>query len=334
MSSSRPDLRAIVALASALAACEPKKPPEPPGPPPVPLHLAPACDLAPAAGLSWLVDARPRAIAEVPDLIPAIAVVVDEPRFRAFAAAHGGVDPRQVQDLCVARYAATTLTIARTPLDPARVEKSFSDRLTVLGGRAVDVPNPPVVRLWGDVAGEPQQLVLFGREALALEQGKRGVARVAEAFAEGKLRRAQPALHGAALRRASELLGDAPLRVFAPGPFEGEAANGLGGLLRATTAVGASAKFAGAPAKIDVEIVLMGAWAEDAPAASERLAAAAHLVSESAIGKLFGLDHPVDGPRVRVTAEALELVATIDGLALARGLHDALDAEVAEILRR
>jgi hypothetical protein len=324
----------IAALSSLLVACGPGRPAEPPGPPPVPLHLSPSCDLAPAAGLSWIVDARPRAIAEIPDLIPAIGLVVSEQRWQAFADAHGGVDVRQIQDLCVARYAEASLTIARAPFDPARVESGFAQRVTVPGGRAVDVPNPPVVRLWGEVTGERQQLVIFGRELLVLEQGKAGPARVAEAFAQGKLKRAAPALRGAALARASALLGEAPLRVLAPGPFEGEAAQGLGGLLRATTAVAGSARFAGPPARIEVKIVLMGAWGDDAPAAAERFAAAAHVIAESSMGRLFGVDRPVDGPRVRGTAEALELVATVDGLALARGLHDALDAEVSEILRR
>ena len=116
--------------------------------------------------------------------------------------------------------------------------------------------------------------------------------------------------------------------------FEGEIAQGLGGLMRASTAVAASARFAGAPAKIALRIVLTGAWGKDAPAAAERLAAAVHVVSESAFGRLLGIDRPLLAPQVRTMEDALVVEVTIDGMALARGLHDALDAEISEIMRR
>lgn len=328
--------RAAAALALAcLFGCGAKAPPAaPPEPPATPLHLSPACDLVPAAGLSWVVEASPRAIAQADDLIPAIATIVPESRLQLFAASHGGVDPRQVEDLCIARYGATTLTVARTPIDPARVAKAFDDRSTKAVVRAKLVARPAVVRLAGERAGEPERLVLFGREALAFEEGRAGPLRAAEAFALGKLRRAAPALRGAALAHAAHVAGDAPLRAFAPGPFEGEAARGLGGLLRATTAVAVAATpVRGTPA-IAVRLVLTGGWGEDASAASERLAAAAHVLAESGVGKLFGLDRPLEGPRVRTTRDALVLEVTLDAAALARGMHDALDAEIHEIMRR
>jgi hypothetical protein len=322
-------LAALVTLSYAPKAVTPA-----PGPPPVPLHLEPACDLAPSAGLEWLIEAKPRAITAIPDLIPALALVVPEARFTTFAATHGGVDARQVQDLCVARYKDALLSLARAPLEPSRVERAFTERVTHAGGRAVDVPNPPVVRLWGEVNGEPQQVVLFDRELVALEQGRPGPVRAAEAFALGKLKRAAPALRGAALARAAQLLGEAPVRAFAPGPFDGEIAQGLGGLIRASTAIAASADFAGPPARIALRVVLTGAWGNDGPAAAERLAAAAHVVAESPFGRLLGLDHPTTPPRVRTLEDALVLEITVDGAALARGIHDALDAEIVEIMRR
>jgi len=332
---SRSRVRAAALLAVGAMSCGPRTPPAKPGPPPIPLHLEPACDLAPSAGLSWLVDARPRAIAEIPDLIPALALVFPEERLQAFTTAHGGVDLRQIKDLCVARYADASLAIVHVPLDPEKVGAAFETRSTQTVTRTFLAPNPRVVRMTGEIDAEPQRLVLFGHESLALERGKPGPLRAAEAFAFGRLKKASPALQGAALRRVAEVLGDvAPARVFAPGPFEGETARGLGGLLRAATAVGASAKWTGSGTKIAIRIVLTGAWGEDASAAAERLGAAAHVLSESAAGHLFGLHRPVEGPFVHVEPEALVLDATIDGAALARGIHDAVDAEVVDIMRR
>lgn len=322
-----------LALGVTLSACGPKPVAPPPGPPPVALHLEPACDLAPSAGVEWVVEAKPRELASQPDLIPVIALVVPEARFDTFTAAHGGIDVRQIQDLCVAKYKGTLLSLARAPFDPLRVERTFVDRVTKPGGRQLDVPNPAVVRVWGEVNGEAQQLVVFGHELAALEQGRAGPIRAAEAFAQGKLRRASPALRSGSLARAVELVGEAPVRAFAPGPFEAEVAQGLGGLMRASTSVGASARFVGAPAKIAVRVVLTGAWGKDAPAAAERLAAAVHVISESAFGRLLGLDHPIVAPQVRTTDDALIVEVTLDGTALARGVHDALDAEIGEIMR-
>jgi hypothetical protein len=330
-------LAAMLVLAAVLVAgCGSHKPAAPPGPPPVPLHLTPSCDLVPAAGLSWLVEARPRAVAEIADLIPAIALVLPEERLGEFAKAHGGIDLRQVHDLCVAQYKGALLTVARVPLDPEKVDAAFEARSTSTVTRTFLAPNPRVVRLSAEVGGEPRQLVVFGRESVAEEQGKPGPLRAAEAFAFGKLKKASPALSGAALQRAAEVLGDdPPVRAFAAGPFEGETAKGLGGLMRAATAIGASARWTGRGTNIAVRVVLTGAWTEaDAPAATDRLGAAAHVLAESAIGHLFGLHHPIEAPRVHVEPEALVLDAVIDGAALARGIHDAVDAEVADIMRK
>ena len=329
-------MRLILSLSLSVCGCAPKAPTPPPGPPPVALHLEPACDLVPSAGVEWVLDAKPRAVAELPDLIPAIALVVPETRFDAFTKAHGGIDVRQITDLCVGKYRESWLTVARTPIDPARVERTFADRMTNPGSRQVVVPNPAVVRVWGEVNGEPQQLVIFGREAIALEQGKAGPVRAAEAFAQNKLRRASPALRASSLAAAVERLGEAPVRWFAPGPFEGRLGDGLGGLLRASTAVAVSARASDEKQRggVAVRIVLTGAWGSDAPAAAERLAAAVHVVSESPFGRLLGLDQPLRAAHVEPRNDALVVDVIVDADRLARGVHDALDAEITDILGR
>lgn len=323
----------LVALL-ACAACRTAPPAAPPGPPPVPLHLEPACDLAPAAGLSWVAAIEPRTIAEVPDLIPAIATVLDEERLRLFATAHGGIDLRQVKELCVAQYPGSLLAVARVPLDPERVARAFDDRSGRPAVRTTLAPNPHVLRFTGDVEGTPHALLLFGRDAAAMEEGKSGPLRAAEAFAFGKLKRASPALRSSALSGTDARLEGAPVRVLVPGPFTGASAGGLGGLLRATTAVGGSARWAGKGSAIALRLVLTGAWGTDAPAAGERLAAALHVLSESVAGRLFGIAHPLEGPRVTTDPDALTVDAVVDGDLLARGVHDAVDAEVNEIMRR
>jgi hypothetical protein len=301
---------------------------------PTPLYLATACGLVPGAGLAWVADVRPRAIAEDPDLIPVVGALVPEGRFDAYARAHGGIDVRQVEELCVARYRQSTLLSARVPLSPSRVETAFAERATVPPRRTVLVATPPVVQLDADVLGKPEHLAIFGREAVALETGGREALRASEAFALGKLRKSPPVLGTAALRPVVAALGEAPVRVLLPGPFEGEAARGLGGLLRATTAVGISARHVGPGARVVVRLVLAGAWGGDGEAAAKRLAAAVDLVAESALGRVLGVNEPVIGPVARVSGDALVLEATVDGVRLARGAHDVLEGDIGALLRR
>ena len=330
-----PVVRWIAPLTLLLLAC--KTPPAaPPPPPPIALHLEPACDLAPAAGAQWVVEVKPRQIAEIPDLIPAIAQVLPEERLQLFTASHGGVDLRQTKDLCVVQYKDAQLAVLDVAqLDPERVAKAFDERtVKEPATRTMLATNPKVLRLAGKVGEEEQRVITFGLEAVALERGSSGPLRATEAFAFMKLKKAAPVLKGAALKRAAEALGDAPFRVFAPGPFEGETAKGLGGILRATTAAGASAAWTGQSANIAVKVVLIGAWGEDGPAAAQRLGAGANVLAGSAVGRLFGLDNPVRSPNAHVENDALVLEAVIDANALAKGLHDALDADVAEIMKK
>src|SRR5262249_32437282 len=103
-------------------------PPTPAPPPLPPLHLAPLPDLAPAAGLSWIVIARPRDLAARADLIPALHALVPEERLATFAARNGGVSPLELEELVAATYRATTLYLARGMIDPSRVEGAFAAR--------------------------------------------------------------------------------------------------------------------------------------------------------------------------------------------------------------
>lgn len=316
------------ALLLLVAGCGAPKPATPP-PPAVPLHLDPACDLAPAAGLAWLVEVRPRAIAAIPDLIPAIGQVLPEERLQGFAASHGGVDLRQTNELCIARYPDAQLAIARVPLDGARIAAAFDERSARAPTRTTLAANPRVVRL----TAESEQVLVLGTDAVVHEEGKPGPLRAAEAFAFGRLKRARPALRGAALARAAEVVGSAPFRVFAPGPFSGESEKALGGLLRAATAIAASVTWKGA-SQLAVRVVLTGAWGDDAKVAAERFAAAANVLSQSAAGRLFGLDRPVRMAEVHVEPDALVLDATIDADRLAKGLRDAVLADVREMMQR
>ncbi|MGO9838352.1 MAG: hypothetical protein ACLP1X_29580 [Polyangiaceae bacterium] len=294
------------------------------------LGLDPIVDLVPAAGLVWLVDARPQALFQTATLGPAIAMMAPEERLAALARRYGGIDLRRVSQLAVAGFPDTTLGLARVPVDPAGVEATFATRARI-GMRAVE---RGVTRFQATAGGEPEQVALFGREGAAVEHGEPGPLQTALYFAEGKLKRALPALKAEPLVGAGSRLGDVPLRAFAPGPFEGRWAGGLGGLLRASTALAAALRAVETlpGAAVGLTLLLLGAWGADAPAAEGRLAAAFHVLSEDPLGRLTGINRPIEAARTSGDASALRLDVVLDLAAIARGLRDATDASVAEIM--
>ena len=328
----RREALALLGVLAAATACGPPVMAPPATPRAPPLALDPLVDLAPAAGLVWLLDARAQELFASPVLAPGVALVLPPARFDAFAAHHGGVDLRRLSRLVVAQYDGATLALASTAVQAARVVAAFAARAVNVEGRAVE---GGVTRFWGSVGGEREQVALFDGEAVGLERGHLGPLRAAIYFARGMLKRARPALRAEPLARVATLLGDAPLRAFAPGPFEGEWGAGLGGLLRATTAVGASLHVSERPpgGALEVQLLLAGAWGADAQRAAERLAAAFQLLASDPLGRLMGIDHPLEEPRVSGDDEALRLQVTLDPLALARGLLAATDAKVSEIMR-
>jgi hypothetical protein len=336
----------LVAAAAAVACGWPSVQTAAERPRPTPLKLDPLVDLVPAAGLSWLVQARPRELTSSPLLAPAIDAVVPEERFVGFALRHGGVDLRQVSELVVAGFPETTLSLARVTVSESLIASWFAARAAPVEGRAVE---GDVTRYWGSVGTAREQVAVLGGEGVGVEHGQLGPLRAALYFAEGKLKRALPALHAEPLARAAALLdadGPAPLRAFRGGPFEGEWAAGLGGLLRVTTAIAAAGRprewllqagdagAAGATASgaLWVTLVLVGPWGDQAQAAAERLGASFRVATNDPLGRLLGIDHPLEGPRVSGNADALRLDVTLDALALGRGLHAVTSGTMAEIL--
>lgn len=340
----RPSLAIALALALACGApAAPKPAPEPP------LPLAPITSLVPAAALRSLVVVRPKELYAHADLAPALSTLLPEDETLAFASRHGSIDPRQLDEIAVAAYPRATLVLARGVVDPARIEKSFSDRSLGIDGRAVDHAGDArttLTRFWGEVSSgsgptEHEEVATFGREAIGLEiGGERGTdgkpalgpLRASELFALRKLAKAKPALATTPLDAASGVLGDAPIRVFFAGPFEGEWASALGGLLRVATAVALAATPDG-HAGFRVTAAILGAFGEQGPEAAQRLSAVVDVIAASAIGKLMGLDHPTAPFQARNTAEAAILEGSVDALSVARGARAVSGAQVAEIMK-
>jgi hypothetical protein len=314
------------------------------------LALDPLVDLVPAAGLAWLLDLRPQAIAADSTLDALLAASLPDDRFDGFAERHG-FDVRLADELVVAGVntasGPSTLGLARAPVDPARIEAAFTRRSRAVEGRAVE---HGVTRFWGTVADEREQVALFGDRAVGMERGNLGPLRTAAYFAQGRLRRALPALRTSPLEGAAKALGDdqAPLRFFLPGPFEGTLAGALGGLLAGSTALAVTVRStpapgsapapaptpapAPAPMLVGVRLVLTGGWGADAPAAADRLLAAFQALGVDPLARLTGLDRPRIDPTVRGEPDALRLDVSLDPVRMIAGVRAAMSAQAAEIM--
>ncbi len=318
------------------------------------IALPATVDLAPAAGLSTLVEVHPKALLAHAELLPVLDVLYPDDSFRTFATRHGGVDPRQLDDIVVATYPRATLVLARGVLDPAKEEASFGRRAMSVDARFVDHRGGPlstVIRLRGTMTDGREELVLFGHQAAALDllpapkdpsaPWAAGPVRAAELFALHRLKKARPVLRTPPLQSASALLGPAPVRIFFAGPFEGDAQEGLAGLLKAATAVGIAVRPAGDDrehasdepgAALDVTVTLLGAWGNDAKTAGDCFAAALNTIAHSGLGRLSGVDRPRRGPDLHTSPEALTVTLTVDALELVRGVRAATSAQIQEIM--
>ena len=284
----------------------------------------------PGAGLSWVFRARLREIQEAPELVGPLAAIFTEPHVRAFAASNGGLDPREIKEYVVAQYTDATLYAARTIVDPARVEASFKQRGEI-EGRGVDLQSPSVVRLFGSVHDKRVQLATLGRDAVACEVGRFGPLRAFEAFAMRKLHRAKPAIETEPLATLLPQLEDAHAVALAPAPFDATALGGLGGLLAGATAAGVGARVDGR--NLHIKVVLSGAWEDDAPAASKRLAAAIDGISQSSLGRLTGLDSPTRPVELAASSNAIAWSAAFSVSTITVGLQSAVDLQTIEIMK-
>jgi len=324
-----------VLLLTAASACAPRavSPAAPPAPPP--LHLTPLADLVPAAGLSWIADLRPRAFFADATLIPALAEVFPEAELDAAARERGGLDLRGMDGFVAAGYDSGTLLLAHQLLEPAKLEGAFAGRVADVQGRAIDRggddPRGAIIRTWGARGTSHETLVVFGREAAGLALGSDTRLRAAELFAEGKLKRAQPAWRTPPLDGIAARLGDAPLRVAVPGPFTGLWSKGVGGLLAAATGAGGAVWVEGGAAR--VKIVLTGNWGERAEEAAQRLRSCYEALTDTGLGRLLGLPHPVAAPTVTAAPDGVALEVRLAVEPLLRGLADATTSQLRDLMQ-
>jgi hypothetical protein len=291
------------------------------------LHQGPLTDYVAAAGLRWLVVGRPRELAENAAFVEALSPLFSQKRLQAFTETTG-VDLRKTPSALAAGYDFGTLYIAETPSQNERVQALFAERL--LHGAIVRRPHPSLHRVSGTIGTTPQTLVRIDRQLIAVAVGDPTPARVVEAYARRRLERSPTALRGSSLASLPPQLGREPVRLYAPGPFEGAWQTAARGLLGGATAVGVGMRPVEGR-RLQVVIFVAGAWGP-VPDAAERLKGAWEDLAQSALGSLLGLGAVRGAPAIESTTDLLSARLELDLAPLVRGLHTAVAGDTWEIL--
>lgn len=326
----RPHWFCLLPLAVWAGSCAPAPPKTPPVAavtPARPLHHGPLSDFVSAASLRWLVLVRPQQILAEPELGRAVLEIVSERRFDAFQES-SGVDLRKLPSAAIAGFPYATLYLAEVPSGVAiNTRRLFSERL--LAGAVTRQPRPALTRITGVVGQTPETLLTIDERAIAVAVGDPIQAKIAEAYAEERLKNSPTALHGAALSSLPDLFAGNAAVLFAPGPFADEWQRAAGGLLESAVAVGIAARPTGA-GKLATTICLAGAWGDSAADAASRLGSAWTTFAQSSAGRLFDLRETAE---VTAEPELLTLHVELDLEPLVRGLRASVLGDVTQILR-
>jgi hypothetical protein len=252
-----------------------------------------------AAGLRWLFVADLAQLRAAPAGRQLLDTLMPEERIEHYATS-SGVDVRRARALLVASYPLAELTVIETRGGEVEAERHFADRLPA--GPVSDSPHPRVHLLQGVVGGYPETLVSVDDLLVARSTGDPTPARVVALRAMGRLGRSPSALEGAALSRIPKDILDAPLRFYAPGPFQDEWARGGRGLLAAAEAVAVAVSPSGD--EVVIRVVLSGQWNDQDV---ERAGRAWDELARSGFGALLGLADPPGAPEITHGDDVLSL---------------------------
>jgi len=291
-----------------------------------PLHRGPLTDFISSAGLRWLLLIKPREVLAQPELGQAILRIIPSQRFDAFAES-SGVDLRVLPEAAIAGFPYSTLYVAELPNGVAENARArFAERL--LAGAVTKRPHPGLTRITGVIGQTPETLLTIDERLLAVAVGDPVQVKIAEAYAEERLKHSPPALRGAALSALPELAANNVAVLFAPGPFADEWQRAAGGLLQSTVAIAITVQPT-ANGKVATTLYLAGAWQDSADDAARRLSVAWATFARSSAGRLFELN---DVAEVSTSPDMLRLRVELELAALVRGLRASVLADLSQIL--
>jgi hypothetical protein len=293
-----------------------------------PLATEEPVELIPAAGLRWLLLARPQALLENEAFCGECSRILPEARLRAFAA-RTGLELTKASFGLIAGYDLATVYAVVTT-EPVASSAIAAFRAHLRDGGRLTRPHPRLQRVTGMAGDKPEALMTVGERVALVSVGDLTFARVLEAFALGRLERSPPALRGAALSKLPPFAQHAAALavLYVPGPFVGEWSHAGHGLLGASDALSVTL----APAGAGVARFHLHLAGDFPPDASERLETSWSELAESTTGRVLSLDRPLAPPQIRASPQRLELEIQLETAPIAAGLYALLSGEAWEIL--
>lgn len=324
-------LACVTALA--LAGCSGSRPKaQPASAPETALHHGPITDFVPAAGLRWMLVARPKELWSNQVLRRGVEKLFPNDRLTIFTQ-QSGIDLRQLGAGCVAGFDIGTLYLAETTDAVDRAKRAFLARLA--SEPLTKHPGPGVTHITGIIGLTPESFVGLEGRLVGVSVKDPTLTKIVGAFALGKLKKSPAALDGAALRELPKSLAVDPLQFYVPGPFTEEWAKGAGGLLGRSIAVGISARLVNREAAatlLDVQAILIGDYGENASETIQRALATFQELTQSGLGRVLSLRDESVAPEILATRERVTLRVRLPLERLLDGLYAAVAANVWEML--
>lgn len=291
-------------------------------------------DLLTAVGARWLLVLEPTRIGAIAWLEPHLARLLADDRLDALAGATG-IDVRLAPEVVLAGYGDGDVVayFVRHPSEQPLVERRFRARLT--GEVRHRRWGHQLVTLWGRIGDTPHGYVGVGPDVAGFQYGgeeQGGPMRVAVLYEMGKLQSIPRLLSVEGVGRLTGALGEAPIKLVLPGPFEGDMARGARGLF--TAAEGIALGLTPTPdERLMLRIVLAGDFGEgdDLARATDIAGLAWGDLAASDLGHLLGL--PTEGVTTEPHPLGIELATPLDPRSLADGLAAATMDEVRDLMR-
>ena len=294
-------------------------------------------DLLTFPRLEWLLLLQPEQLATTPWLESPIARLLRDERLDLLAQVTG-LDLRVIPEFALAGYIDGTddcvAWLLRHRDTPLQLERKFRQRLTS-DPRRIEVDHQ-LLRVSGKIGTRAHGFVTIGPDVVGYQFGgdqRQGPMRIASLYAQGRLENIPTVLADPTLGALDRALR-APIKLLLPGPFEGERAGGLRGLLGAASGAGAAL----APTDqqtLRLSVLLAGEYGEGdrRQDALPYLQAAWQDLVDADLGRLLRLHEPVTPPQVFSSPLGIGLQVTLDPMKLADGLAAATIYSVRQIMR-
>ncbi len=292
------------------------------------LHPGPLTDYVPSAGLRWMVAGRPKELASHPDFLAQALRIIPKTRLDAFAKS-SGVRLLELPEGCIAGFDYGTLYLARVGAQTQAVHRAFETRL--VSEPVVRSSLSGVWRITGLVANTPESLLVIDDNLMAVAVGDPVLARIVEGFAVSRFKKTKPALYGAALGKLPRDVDQAPLRLYAPGPFANEWAHAADGVLARVFAVGAAMTLPNA-SQLHVRFVLSGTFGPDLEETRSRLVRTWDNLQASSVGHLLQLRETSESAVISVNSNMATFDVTFPIDSLIQGLSAAVIDDVAQFM--